>query len=442
MPFKRLFGLGSQEPPPPDPEEDVEEPADDDEGVAPEAMPDAEGIDREWRERAAVVIPGGSSTGSKRPAALYGADDSVAPSHFVSAQGCRVVVPSGRSLLDCTMALGSVAIGYGDDAVNRAVLGAVASGTVSGLAAIAEVEVAERLCDVVPCAEQVRFMKSGGEAVAAAVRIARAATGRATVVGCGYFGWQDWWSRGAGIPAGASADFVAVPFDDVAALERAVAAAGRDLAAIILEPVIHALPSSEWCVTARRLCDAHDAVLIFDELKTGFRLAPGGYQEHAKVEPDLAAFGKALGNGFPIAAVVGRAAIMEAATTTWISTTHAGETVGLAAAAAVLDVYAEMNVCETLWTVGRQMREGVAAAVAASGMAGVRVTGIDPMWSIDFDDPLRQQRFLERAAHAGILFKRGAYNYAALAHDDDAVLLEIERAASTALVEVLEAEAA
>jgi glutamate-1-semialdehyde aminotransferase len=442
MPFKRLFGFGSQEPPAEPPEEDLEESGGDEEGVAPESMPDADGIDREWTERAAAVIPGGSSTGSKRPAAIYGADDASGPSHYVSAQGCRVVTPAGRTLLDCTMALGSVAIGYGDDAVNRAVLGAIASGTVSGLAGIAEVEVAERLCDVVPCAEQVRFMKSGGEAVAAAVRIARVATGRATVVGCGYFGWQDWWSRGAGIPTGASADFVDVPFDDIPALERAVTAAGSDLAAIIVEPVIHRLPSAEWCVTARRLCDASGAVLIFDELKTGFRLAPGGYQEHAGIEPDLAAFGKAMGNGFPIAAVVGRAAVMESASATWISTTHAGEGVGLAAAAAVLDIYAEMNVCETLWAVGRQMREGVAAAVAASGMAGVRVTGIDPMWSLEFDDAARQQRFLERAAHAGVLFKRGAYNYAALAHDDDALLLQVERAASTALVEVLEAEGA
>ena len=204
---------------------------------------------------------------------------------------------------------------------------------------------------------------------------------------------------------------------------------------------MHRLPSPEWCVVARRLCDDAGAVLIFDEMKTGFRLAPGGYQEYAQVDPDLAVFGKAMANGFPIAAVVGRAAIMEAATGTWISTTLAGEGVGLAATAAVLDIYAEMNVCETLGRVGAQMRESVSAAVAASGLPGVVVSGIDPMWSIDFDDAGRQQRFLERAAAAGVLFKRGAYNFAALAHDDDETLLEVERVASTALVEVLEDEA-
>lgn len=439
MPFKRLFGRGSDEPDQPEPEIEADAGDEEEEGAAPEAELDGDAVDRDWCERAATVIPGGTSTGSKRPAALYGADGA-GPAHFTSAQGCTVTTASGRTLVDCTMALGSVAIGYGDEAINRAVLVAVAGGNTSGLASIAEVEVAERLCDMIPCAEQVRFLKSGGEAVAAAVRIARVATGRATVIGCGYLGWQDWWNTGPGIPEGASADFVAVPFDDVPALERAAAAAGSGLAAIILEPVIHRLPSAEWCVLARRLCDASGAVLIFDEMKTGFRLAPGGYQEYAQVEPDLAVFGKAMANGFPIAAVVGRGAIMDAANRTWISSTLAGEGVGLAATAAVLDVYAEMNVCETLWRVGKQMRDNVAAAVQASGLPGVSVGGIDPMWSIDFDDEGRQQRFLLRAAEEGVLFKRGPYNFAALAHDDDRILLEVERVASTALVEVLEDE--
>ncbi|HNV74497.1 MAG TPA: aminotransferase class III-fold pyridoxal phosphate-dependent enzyme [Gemmatimonadaceae bacterium] len=440
MPFKRFFGRGNDEPTPPPPDDEPEDEGE--EGLAPEAELAADEIDRDWRERAAVVIPGGTSTASKRPVSLYGPDSQVGPAHFTSAQGCRVTTPSGRTLVDCTMALGAVAIGYGDDAINRAVLSAVANGNVCGLASTAEVELAERLCEVVPCAEQVRFLKSGGEAMAAAVRIARTATGRTTVVGCGYFGWQDWCSRAAGVPAGASADYVEVPFNDVAALERAARAAGSALAAIALEPVVNELPSPEWCATARRLCDAVGAVLIFDEMKTGFRLATGGYQQFAGIEPDLAAFGKAMANGFPLAAVVGRAAIMEAAESTWISVTLAGEATALAAASAVLDIHAEIDVCATLWRVGKEMRERVAAAVQASGVPGVRVTGIDPMWSIEFDDERRQRAFLEGAALEGVLFKRGAYNYASMAHDDDEILLEIERVASTALVDVSEDEEA
>lgn len=438
MPFKRLFGLKNGREPKPEPVDADDDSGDGQEVLSPEEALDADGIDLDWRQRAADVIPGGSSTGSKRPAALYGPDSDRGPSHFVSAQGCRVTTPSGRSLVDCTMALGAVAIGYADEAVGRAVLTAVANGNVCGLASTMEVEVAERLCDVIPCAEMVRFLKSGADAVSASVRIARAATGRNRVVGCGYFGWHDWWSTGPGIPAGAHADYVAVAFDDIPALETAARSAGRDLAAIILEPVIDHLPSPEWCLAARRICDELGAVLIFDELKTGFRLAPGGYQEYAKIEPDLATFGKAMANGFPIAAVVGRAAIMEALESTWVSSTLAGESVGLAAAGAVLDIYEEVNVCETLWRVGAAIQAGVAGAVEASGIAGVHLTGIGPMWTLAFDDALVQRVFLERSAIGGVLFKRGAYNYASVAHDDDEIILQIERVASTALVELQE----
>ena len=438
MPFKRLFGLKNGREPTPEPVDADDDSGDGQEVLSPEEALDADGIDLDWRQRAADVIPGGSSTGSKRPAALYGPDSDRGPSHFVSAQGCRVTTPSGRSLVDCTMALGAVAIGYADEAVGRSVLTVVANGNVCGLASTMEVEVAERLCDVIPCAEMVRFLKSGADAVSASVRIARAATGRNRVVGCGYFGWHDWWSTGPGIPAGAHADYVAVAFDDIPALETAARSAGRDLAAIILEPVIDHLPSPEWCLAARRLCDELGAVLIFDEIKTGFRLAPGGYQEYAKIEPDLATFGKAMANGFPIAAVVGRAAIMEALESTWVSSTLAGESVGLAAAGAVLDIYEEVNVCETLWRVGAAIQAGVAGAVEASGIAGVHLTGIGPMWTLAFDDALVQRVFLERSAIGGVLFKRGAYNYASVAHDDDEIILQIERVASTALVELQE----
>jgi len=158
------------------------------------------------------------------------------------------------------------------------------------------------------------------------------------------------------------------------------------------------------------------------------------------VTPDLATFGKAMANGFPLAAVVGRAEVMDAARATWISSTLAGESTALAAASAVLDWHEKESVCESLWAIGSEMRSSVAAAVERSGVAGVRVEGIDPMWLIRFDDPARQTRFSTLALREGVLFKRGAYNFAARAHDERA-LLAIERAASTALVEMVEEEA-
>ncbi|HEU4641729.1 MAG TPA: aminotransferase class III-fold pyridoxal phosphate-dependent enzyme [Gemmatimonadaceae bacterium] len=394
---------------------------------------DSEQSDAEWRERAAAVLPGGASTGSKRPEALYGAGTEFGPSHYVSAQGCRLVTAAGAELVDCTMALGAVALGYADEAVTQAVIEAATRGNVAGLSSVLEVEVAERLCEVIPCAERVRFLKSGAEGVNAAVRIARTLTGRPLVIGCGYFGWLDWWSDARGVTAGARADFRAVPFDDPQALVDAVRAAGDALAAIVLEPVIERLPSEEWVRTARRLCDETGAVLVFDEMKTGFRLRTGGYQEYAGITPDLAVFGKALANGYPLAAVVGRARVMDAARDTWISSTLAGETVALAAAGAVLEWHARGEVCEALWEAGEEMRSGVERAIAASELDGVRVRGIPPMWLIDFDDDARRSRFLELALEGGVLFKRGAYNFASAAHDEDAIA-RIETAASAALV--------
>ena len=411
------------------------------EGVTEGEAEDEREVDAGWSRRAAAVIVGGASTGSKRREALYGEGAEFGPTHYERASGCELVTAGGRTLIDCTMALGAVAIGYADDRVTRAAVSAALAGGVSGLSTTFEVEVAERLCDVIPCAERVRFLKSGAEAVAAAVRIARTCTGRSRVVASGYFGWLDWASTAKGVPDGARADVAHVPFDDVRALEAAASAAAGDLAAIVVEPVVERLPSPAWLAAARSLCDRAGAVLIFDEIKTGFRVATGGYQAVSGVTPDVATFGKALANGFPLAAVVGRADVMEAASDTWISSTLAGEAVALAAANAVLDHHEAGDVGGALAERGRALREGVAHAIERSGIVGVTVGGIDPMWFLRWEDRAREQRFLELALQFGVLLKRGPYNFAALAHTED-IAVDVETAASNALVELLEEEQA
>jgi len=388
---------------------------------------------RSWRERADAVLPTGASTGSKRAAVLYGEGSSNLPTHFVRADGCRLIDTDGDSYVDCTMALGAVALGYADPRVTRAVIAAASEGNVSGLSSWREVELAERLCAIIPCAERAQFLKSGAEATAAAVRLARTYTGRDRVIASGYFGWHDWSSENAGVPTAVRGDAVHVPFDDVPALERAANEAGASLAAIVLEPVVEKDPPLEWLVRARALCDELGAALVFDEVKTGFRLAPGGYQEVCGVTPDLAAFGKALANGYPLAVVVGRAALMDAARRTWISSTLASESTALAAALAVLDRHEETDVCAGLAATGHEMRAAVERAIMESGTRGVQTEGLDAMWFLRWDDPARETRFVREALRAGVLFKRGAYNFAAIAHDDEA-LAAIEHAASTALV--------
>jgi glutamate-1-semialdehyde 2,1-aminomutase len=391
-----------------------------------------------WAERATRILPMGTSTGSKRPGALYGdadVEEPYGPTHYVRASGCMLELADGGTLIDCTMALGAVGIGYADPRVTRAALEAAGSGNVAGLPHALEIDVAERFCELVPCAEQVQFLKSGAEAVSAAVRLARAYTGRDVVVGSGYFGWHDWCSSTPGVPAQVQSLFRTVPFDDVEALERAVNEAGTRLAAIVLEPVVEEMPSKEWIARARTLADEKGAVLVFDEMKTGFRLAPGGYQDFADIKPDLAAFGKALANGFPLAAVCGRADIMAAAQRSWISSTLGGEAMALAAASVVLDLHQEGGVCERLADTGKTMRRIMQDAIQSSGIPGVTLEGLDTMWFLRFDDAAAEAHFVRAAARHGCLFKRGAYNFPSLAHDEEA-LLGVEAAASNAFVEV------
>lgn len=439
MVFSKLFGKQqAADPKPPDAETEDDaaaEPAD-----AGADGSEAAALPEEWGDRARRVIAGGASTGSKRRATLYGERDDdidVLPTHFLRAAGCHVETVTGERLLDCTMALGAVALGYGEPQLTRAVIEALASGSVSGLSPAVEVEVAERICGVIPCAEKVQFLKSGAEAMSAAVRIARTYTAKDVVVGCGYFGWHDWSSDAAGVSAATKQQFMRVPFDDVGALEQAVSDAGNGLAAIALEPVIERLPSPEWLARARALCDARGAVLIFDEIKTGFRLATGGYQQIAGVTPDLATFGKALANGYPLAVVCGNASVMDAAERTWISSTLASEAAALVAAGAVLAWHDRVDVCASLADIGKEMRSVVTAALEASGVGGVRMEGLDQMWFLRFDDRELEDAFVRAAARQGVLFKKGAYNFPALAHDDDAIK-DIESGASAAFVELRE----
>ena len=433
MVFSRIFGKGQSSAPPPAAEPEPDE----DEGTeVPPVDDDTPG----YAERAARVLAGGSSTGSKRVERLYGSGAEHGPTHFVRAAGCHLVTVDGDTLVDCTMALGAVSLGYAEPELTRATIEAVANGSVTGLPPALEVEVAERFCGAVPCAEKVLFLKSGAEVMSAAVRVARTYTGRDIVIGSGYFGWHDWSSDSAGVPPATRDLFRAVPFDDVAALDAAAAAAGDRLAAIVLEPVVERLPSKEWVERARAICDQRGAVLIFDELKTGFRLATGGYQQYAGIVPDLAGFGKALANGYPLGALCGRAELMDvAADRTWISSTLAAETGALAAAGAVLAWHDKVDICASLWSIGKEMREAVQSALEASEVTGVAIDGLDPMWLLRFDDAAREHRFLVSATRHGVLFKRGAYNFAAMAHDEDA-LRDIESGASAAFVELREGE--
>jgi glutamate-1-semialdehyde 2,1-aminomutase len=344
------------------------------------------------------------------------------PTHLRRAHGCRLETADGRTLVDLTMALGAVALGYADPLITEAVAAAAADGPVGGLPPLAEIELAERLTEVIPCAEQVRFLKSGAEATAAAVRLARAHTGRARVLAAGYFGWHDWSNPGPGVPDGAHADITPIPFDDIAALEQAADAAGHALAAIVLEPLVHHIASDGWLRAARSACDRLGAVLVFDEIKTAFRVRTGGVQALSAVVPDLTTLGKAVANGFPLAAVVGKRSVMAAAHTAWISSTLATESTALAAARVVLERHARQDVCGELARIGGALQQATQRALAPLG-GRVRLDGPDVMWRLDADEPALLDALVAETARRGVLLKRGAYQFAALAHDTDAIAL-------------------
>ena len=375
--------------------------------------------------RATRAVAGFTSTRSKGPDAMFGGPDG--PTHVVRARGARVETAEGAELLDWTMALGAVALGYGHPDVSEAVERAVRDGAVGPLPHVLEVEVAERLCAAYPGAGLARFFKTGAEAVQAAVRLARVATRRERVVHAGYHGWLDGPTVGAGVPDGVARLWTSVPFDDLPALEAAVAA--EPPAAIVLEPVVERAPSPAWLAGARRLASERGAVLVFDEIKTGFRLAAGGAAARFGVEPDLAVLGKALANGYPLAAVVGRADILARVRETWISSTLATEFVALAAARAVLDVWARTDVAAHLARVGRLVFAPLAAWPAPCPWTA---EGLPEMWFLRFADAARERRFLLGCARRGVLLKRGAYNFPSLAHDSGevATTLEAVRAAA------------
>lgn len=370
------------------------------------------------------LIPGGTSTGSKRHEAMFGAE--AGPGRMVRAAGCRVWDDHGREYLDLGMALGAVALGYGHPAVTAAVECAARDGVVGSLAPVHEDALAERLVPWVPGGEAVRFLKTGAEAVAAAVRIARVVTGRQVVFTCGYHGWLDWCQDAPEIADGVRALRRTLRFGNVGDLVAALRD-HPDPAAIVIEPVVEGPPAPGWLGGLRATASQRGALLVFDEIKTGIRFGPGGAAARFGVTPDLVVLGKALGNGFPIAAVVGPAPLMAAATRTWISSTLATEYVALAAGLAVLETCERERVPERLTAMGARLMQGCHAIQRAHPDIITGVGGVAEFSFLRFRDDGVSARAAAAAARRGLLIRRGPYHFVSLAHDDPAVDLALAR---------------
>lgn len=315
------------------------------------------------------IIPGGTQLLSKRPE-MFAPD--VWPAYFQKAEGCRVWDLDGRPYVDMTTnGIGACLLGFAHPEVTEAVVKRVRDGSMCTLNAPEEVELADRMLALHPWAEQARFARSGGEIGAVAARIARATTDRDKVAICGYHGWHDWYLsanlgsddslRGHllpglapfGVPRKLNETAMTFQYNDIEAFDAIMDTIGTELACVIMEPVRHSDPAPGFLEHIREETARRGILLIFDEITIGFRLCLGGSHLKYGVVPDMAIFAKALGNGHPIAAVIGTRKAMEGANVSFISSTYWTESVGPTAALATLRVMEKTDVPAHIENIGR-----------------------------------------------------------------------------------------
>ena len=321
-------------------------------------------------KKAKKIIPGGTMLLSKRPELFLPENW---PSYFSKAKGCNVWDLDNKKLVDMSiMGIGTNSLGYGNDEIDNAVLKTVKKGNMSTLNCPEEVLLAEKLVEINPWADMVRFARTGGEANSIAVRIARAASGKDKVAICGYHGWHDWYLsallnkknklgnfllkglNNSGIPKELKNLTHTFFYNDIKQLEYLLKV--KKIKIIKIEVIRNVEPKNNFLIKVRRLANKYKAVLIFDECTTGFRETLGGIHKKYKVNPDMAIFGKALGNGYAITSIIGKKNIMKFANETFISSTFWTERIGYAAALKTLEVMKSKKSWKVITKIGQKTR--------------------------------------------------------------------------------------
>lgn len=333
----------------------------------------------------------------------------VAPKYIRRGKGSHVWDVDGNEYIDYNMAIGPVSLGYGYEKVNEAIVAQLKDGITFSMMSPLEVELAELIHQVIPNAEAIRISKTGADVTSAAVRVARAYTGRKKVLCCGYHGWHDWYisvtPRNSGIPEEVAELTATFDYNNIQSVKDAL---DEDTACVILEPFVFEAPSGNFLHELKAACEANGTLLIFDEMWTGFRIALGGAQEYFGVDADLACFSKAVANGMPISLLTGRKEIMELFNEeVFFFTTFGGEALSLAAAIATIHELRDKHVPSQLAEKGKLLKDGYNQISQGLGIDHyTRCTGFDCRSLISFDasagNPLEIKSLVQRE-----LFRRG-----------------------------------
>lgn len=395
------------------------------------------GKSQELYRHAKKIIPGGTQLLSKRPEMFLPENW---PAYYSKAKGCHVWDLDGNEYMDASfMGIGANVLGYCDEDVDAAVLEAIKNGSMCTLNAPEEVELAELLLRHHPWAQSVRYAKTGGESLAIAVRIARAYTKKDVVLFCGYHGWSDWYISANlgditaldgvhiaglepnGVPKGLANTAEPFMYNDLDGFRCLIQKYKGKIAAVVMESIRNIFPDKGFLETIRKITEDEGIVLIMDEVSAGFRLTCGGAHLVLGITPDIAVFAKAMGNGYPMAAIIGKKDVMEAAQSTFISSTYWTERIGLAAAIATIKKYEREHVEKHQEKIGKMVQNGWKSLAEKNGVH-IHVTSIYPLSHFDFDytnalvlKTLFTQEMLKRGYLATNAF------YTTLAHKEEDV---------------------
>lgn len=395
------------------------------------------GKSQELYERAKQIIPGGTQLLSKRPEMYL---PNKWPAYYSKAKGCEVWDLDNNHYYDtCIMGVGSNILGYAYDEVDNAAKAAINNGGMCTLNAPEEVLLAEKLLEIHPWADMVRYAKAGGEAMAVAARIARACTKKDIVLVCGYHGWHDWYLAAnlvkgdpladvhlkglepAGVPSRLAGTNLIFHYNNIEEFKNLVEENKGSIAAVIMEPIRNDYPNEGYLDEIRKITREQDIVLIFDEITAGFRLCCGGSHLKLGVEPDIAVFAKAMTNGYPVSAIIGRKKVMTAAQDTFISSTFWTERIALAAALKAIELFQEKQVEEHLNYIGQKVQDGW-KKIADKNEVKIHVSGIYPLSHFEFayDNALAYKTyFTQEMLKLGFLASTGFY--VSLAHKEEIV---------------------